>query len=59
MIEIIKIDKNSDNAGVIDATKEFIVSWLIKVLLKSLIASLNGCKIPRNPTLLGPFRIWI
>lgn len=30
-----------------------------KFLLNNLIASLKGCKIPINPTLLGPFRIWI
>lgn len=34
----------------------FIFSDVIKFLLKSLIASENGCKIPINPTLLGPFR---
>lgn len=59
IIGIIKIDKNNDSAGVIEATNEFIVSWLIKCLLNSLIASLKGCKIPINPTLFGPFRIWI
>lgn len=59
MIGIIKIERNKDRAGVIEATNIFIVSWLIKFLLKSLIASLKGCRIPISPTLLGPFRIWI
>jgi hypothetical protein len=59
IIGIIRIDKNNDKAGVIEVTNEFIVSWLIKFLLKSLIASLKGCRIPIKPTLLGPFRIWI
>lgn len=28
-------------------------------LVNNLIASLKDCKIPDNPTLLGPFRNWI
>lgn len=56
---MIKIERNNDNAGVNEDTNKFIVSWLIKFLLKSLSASLNGCRIPNRPTLLGPFRIWI
>lgn len=36
---------------------KFIDSIEIKFLLNNLIASLNGCRIPIIPTLLGPFRI--
>ena len=34
--------------------------WKVKTRLRSnnLIASLKGCKIPINPTLFEPFRIW-
>lgn len=32
---------------------------IINSFEKSLIASQKGCKIPINPTLLGPLRIWI
>lgn len=46
-------------AGVIYDNIKFMDSEGKRFLLKSFRASLNGCKIPINPTLLGPFRIWI
>lgn len=48
-----------DKAGVKYDKMKFIDSEGNKFLLKSFRASLKGCKIPINPTLLGPFRIWI
>lgn len=57
IIGIIIIAVNSDIAGVIYDKVKFIISDENKFLLKSFRASLKGCKIPVNPTLLGPFRI--
>lgn len=59
MIGIIIIEIINEKAGVIYTIEKFIFSAVIKFLLKSLIASAKGCRIPISPTLLGPFRIWI
>lgn len=59
IIGIIKILIISEIAGVINDKNIFMFSDKIRFLLKSFSASLKGCKIPINPTLFGPFRIWI
>jgi len=58
-IGIIHSEMNNDINGVIYDNVKFIDSKFNKFLLKSLIASLKGWRIPIIPTLLGPFRIWI
>jgi len=57
IIGMIMIEIRSNSIGLIYTMERFIVSDEIKLLLKSLIASLKGCRIPINPTLFGPFRI--
>lgn len=59
IIGIIHSEMNKDRDGVKYERLKFINSNDSKFLLNSLIASLNGCRIPIIPTLLGPFRIWI
>jgi len=56
---IIIIEIRRDKGGERCENIWFIISFEIKVLLKSLIASAIGCRIPIIPTLFGPFRIWI
>jgi len=56
---IIKIEINIARGGVRKDRVKLVISVEIRFLLKSLIASLKGCKIPMNPTLFGPFRIWM
>lgn len=48
-----------DKAGVENDNEKFINSEGKRFLLNNLIASLKGWRIPKKPTLLGPFRIWI
>lgn len=57
MIGTSRILISKEVAGVIYDNIKFMDSEGKRFLLKSLRASLNGCKIPINPTLLGPFRI--
>lgn len=56
-----QIDKAKINeiAGEIAIRDLFAVSVTISAFENNLMASLKGWKIPRNPTLFGPFRIWI
>lgn len=59
IIGIIKIIMSIERKGDKYDNEIFIDSNITKLLLKSLIASLKGCKVPNIPTLFGPFRIWI
>lgn len=59
IIGIIHNEINKDIKGVKYDNVKFIDSNLRRFLLKSLIASLKGWRIPIIPTLLGPFRIWM
>lgn len=59
MIEIIIRARNKEIGGEITANDIFIESEVVRCLLKSLMASLNGWSRPMKPTLFGPFRVWI
>lgn len=59
IIGTINILIKNDVAGVIYEIIKFVFSEVSKFLLNNFKASLNGCKIPIIPTLLGPLRIWI
>lgn len=49
--------KNKLILGVREEIEKLELSVVSNDLLKSLIASAKGCRIPINPTILGPFRI--
>lgn len=59
IIGIRRILINIDRAGDRKERVKFMDSDGSKFLLKSFKASLKGWSRPINPTLLGPFRIWI
>ena len=59
----IKIQNNNISASIIKGQRKNIVLFLkfgIRISFKNnLIASLKGCSIPKNLTLLGPLRFWV
>lgn len=51
--------KNRLILGVTKEIEKLELSEEDRFLLNNLIASANGWRSPKNPTLFGPFRIWI